>query len=111
MVAIITSPTVNPEGLSTVTEAVVLVALVAVPRCAICAKTFVLTSANPSSSIAFEITLETKEEGRNVPMSLKKLVFSSNIGRKNTSTHRTKTTINEKLILFGRLDAWLSRGV
>jgi hypothetical protein len=35
-----------------------------------------VASANASSSIAFEITLEKKEVGRNVPMSIKKLVFS-----------------------------------
>ncbi len=54
----------------------VTVAVVAVPRCAICAKTSLLPSTMASSNIAFEITVEKKEVERNVPMSIKKLVFS-----------------------------------
>jgi hypothetical protein len=58
--------------LVTVTDAdVVLIAVVGVPRRAICEYTTLPPSANTSSNIAFEITLEIKDEGRNVPMSLK----------------------------------------
>jgi uncharacterized membrane protein len=51
--------------------AVLTVAVVDVPLCAICAKTVLLPSTMASSNIAFEITLEKKEVERNVPMSLK----------------------------------------
>jgi hypothetical protein len=40
-------------------------------RSCICAKTSLPPSANASNTIAFEITEEKKEEGRNVPMSIK----------------------------------------
>jgi hypothetical protein len=49
---------------------VVTIVLVAVPRWAICEYTTLPLNANTSSNIAFEITVEIKDEGRNVPMSL-----------------------------------------
>jgi hypothetical protein len=73
MDTIITSPDTTPVGLVMVIDELLVELTVAVvddPRCAICAKTSLLPSTTASSNIAFEITLETKEEGRNVPMSI-----------------------------------------
>ena len=76
MLAIMMSPATTPVGLVTVTEAVALVAVVAVPRRAICEYTTLPLNENASNNIAFETTLEIKEVGRNVPMINNKLVFS-----------------------------------
>jgi hypothetical protein len=53
--AIIRSPETTPVGLVTVTDAEVLIAVVAVPRRAICEYTILLLSTKASNSIAFEI--------------------------------------------------------
>jgi hypothetical protein len=74
MDTIITSPATTPVGLLMVIDELLVELTVAVvddPRCAICAKTTLPPSANTSSNIAFEITVKIKDEGRNVPMSLK----------------------------------------
>ena len=60
----------------TVTDAALLIAVVAVPRCAICEYTTLPLSANASNNIALEIIVDQKDVGRNVPMSIKRLVFS-----------------------------------
>ena len=71
MLAIMMSPATTPVGLVTVTVAEVLIAVVAVPRWAICEYTTLPLSANASNNMAFEITEVKKEVGRNVPMSIK----------------------------------------
>jgi hypothetical protein len=82
--AIIKSPTAKLAGFPIVIVLLVAVFVaVAVPRRAICEYTTLPLNANTSSNTAFEITLEIKDEGRNVPMSLKNWfsvqVFVANI--------------------------------
>jgi hypothetical protein len=64
--AIIRSPDTTPVGLVTVTDAEVLIAVVAVPRRVICEKTTLVLSTKGSNSIAFEIietALRTERSG------------------------------------------------
>ncbi len=107
MVAIITSPTVNPEGLLTVTDSVVLVALVAVPRWAICANTS-CPSNSPNKKINVFTVVVRDEEGRlNVPMVNKKLVFSFKPVANILQLVDKKIRINEKLMLLYHKEAFL----
>lgn len=55
MLAIIRSPATTPVGLVMVTDTAVLIAVVAVPRRAICENKTLLLSTKASNSIAFEI--------------------------------------------------------
>ena len=93
MLAIMMSPATTPVGLLTVTVAELLIAVVAVPRCAICEYTTLPLSANASNNIALEIIVDQKDVGRNVPMSIKRLVFSYKLVAKILKQIDTKQSL------------------
>jgi hypothetical protein len=107
MLAIMMSPATTPVGLVTVTEAVLLVAVVAVPRWAICADTS-CPSTSPSRKINVFTTVVSEEKGRRfVSMEEKKLVFSFKLVANLLQLVDKKNRINKELIWVCRFEVFL----
>jgi hypothetical protein len=108
MLAIMMSPATTPVGLVMVTEAVVvLVAVVAVPRWAICADTS-CPSPSPSRKInVFTVVVSEEKRRRCVSMDEKKLVFSFRPVANLLQLVDEKNRINKELIWVCRFEVFL----